>query len=148
MLFPTHLVAAYVLGERWDLSTPLVVAGAALPDVVDKPLAMAGVTPQYQTVGHSLLALCGALVVVFVRREWTPFWVGWASHLSLDAVHMLLNGRLGDLRFLFWPVVEHRPAVDLPPVEFFVFYLGTPSFYAEFLVWAAFGYVLFQKVSS
>ncbi len=137
MLFPTHLAAAYVLGERWDLSLPLVVAGAALPDLIDKPAAMLGLVDLYQSAGHSLVVLVAGFVVVFVRRAWTPLWLGIASHLLLDAVHMLLNGRPADLLFLAWPALEHVPAVDLPPIEFFLYYLGTRSFYAEFVVWGA-----------
>jgi hypothetical protein len=145
LLFPTHLAAAYVLGERWDLSVPLLVAGAALPDLIDKPAATLGIVDLYQTAGHSLLVLVMGFVVVFVRRAWTPFWLGWASHLALDAVHMLLNGRPADVLFLTWPLIEHVPAVDLPPIEFAVHYLGTPSFYAEFVVWGALAALLLRR---
>jgi len=142
MLFPTHLAAAYVLGRRWTLPTLPLVVGAALPDLVDKPMAMVGITDLYQSVGHSLPLLVVGAVAIFVHREWTPFWLGWASHLLLDAFHMLLNGRPDDILFLAWPVIEHTPAVDLPPVAFFVHYLGTPSFYVEFVVWGLLAYVL------
>jgi hypothetical protein len=135
MLFPTHLAAGYVLGRRWNLPCRPLVVGAALPDLVDKPAATLGVVDLYQSAGHSLAALVLGFVVVFVRREWTPLWLGWASHLLLDAVHMLLNGRPDDVRFLVWPAIEHTPAVDLPPLPFFLHYLGTPSFYVEFVVW-------------
>jgi hypothetical protein len=142
MLFPTHLAAAYVLGTRWNLSIPLLVAGAALPDLVDKPAAMVGVVDLYQSAGHSLLLLVVGFVAIFVRREWTPLWLGWASHLLLDALHMLLNDRPEDVLFLAWPAIEHTPAVNLPPVAFFGHYLGTPSFYAEFVVWGLLASVL------
>lgn len=142
MLFPTHLVAAYGLGQRWDLDPVLVVAGAALPDLIDKTAGMAGVVPLYQSIGHSLFTVLGISVTAFVRRKWTPLLVGWTSHLALDAVHMVVNGRPADVLFLVWPVVEHRPAVHLPPIEFFVYYLGTPSFYLELLVWIGVGYSL------
>jgi len=135
MLFPTHLAAAYVLGRRWTLPTLPLVAGAALPDLVDKPMAMVGVVDLYQSAGHSLPLLVVGFLAIYVRREWTPFWLGWASHLLLDAAHMLLNGRADDVLFLAWPAIEHTPAVNLPPIAFFVHYLGTPSFYAEFVVW-------------
>ncbi|GAB6861482.1 metal-dependent hydrolase [Haloplanus litoreus] len=142
MLFPTHLAAAYVLGRRWDLSVPLLVAGAVLPDIVDKPAAMAGFVDLYQSAGHSLLLIVVGFAVVFVRRAWTPVWIGWASHPLLDAFHMLLNGRPNDLLFLAWPIIEHTPAVDLPPLEFFLQYLWTPSFYAEFVVWGLLVYLV------
>jgi len=142
MLFPTHLAAGYVVGKRWDLPVLPLVVGAALPDLVDKPAAMVGVVDLYQTAGHSLLLLVVGFAAVFARRAWTPLWLGWASHLLLDAFHMLLNGRPADVLFLAWPAIRHTPAVDLPPVEFFVQYLWTPSFYAEFVVWGLLVYVL------
>lgn len=144
MLFPTHLVTAYALGRRWDLPPYWVVAGAALPDLLDKPMAIAGVTDLYHSVGHSLLALAAFTVLVAVRREEpaVSVWIGWASHLCLDAVHVILNGRPDDVRFLAWPVVVHTPAVDLPPVAFAVHYLGTPSFYVEVVLWIAVVFLL------
>ena len=142
MLFPTHLAAAYVVGTRWNLPPLPLVAGAAAPDLVDKPAAMIGITDLYQSAGHSLSLLVVGFAVVFVRRAWTPFWLGWASHLLLDAFHMLVNGRPDDVRFLGWPALRHTPAVDLPPVAFFLHYVGTPSFYLEFVVWGVLVYGL------
>lgn len=157
MLFPTHLVAAYLVPTRWQLPPALTVAGAALPDLVDKPVAMAGAYPLYHSAGHSAVALLAAtllgLGVVALRGRGSPagvrllaVWVGWVSHLVLDAVHMLFNGRPGDAQFLAWPLVEHTPAVRLPPLEFAAHYLGTPAFYAELLVWAALAAVLVRRV--
>ena len=142
MLFPTHLVAAYGIGKRWGLNPPLLVAGAALPDLIDKTAGMTGLISLYQSIGHSIFALLGLSFVAVVRKNWTPLLVGWASHLALDAIHMVANGRPADVLFLAWPVVEHRPAVHLPPVEFFVHYLGTPSFYLEIPIWIGVGYTL------
>lgn len=142
MLFPTHLAAAYVIGKQRDLSVTWVVVGAAAPDIIDKPLATAGLVDLYHSIGHSLLPILGISVVVLVRREWVALWVGWASHLLLDASHMAINGRPEDVRFLAWPVIKHTPEVNLPPLEFFVYYVGTPSFYVELVIWLAFVYVL------
>lgn len=142
MLFPTHLVAAYLVGNRWDLSPFLVVAGAAIPDLVDKPLASAGLVSLYHTVGHSLLLFLAMSLVVLVRKEWVALWVGWTSHLLLDSLHMIVNGRPEDLWFLAWPAVSHTPAVHLPPLDFLFHYLGTPSFYLEIAIWIVFAYVL------
>ena len=148
MLFPTHLLVGYVLGRRWDLPALAAVAGAALPDVVDKPLGVAGILELYQTVGHSLLALVVAGVAVTARGSGrlgqfgVAVWVGWASHLVLDAVHMIVNGRPADVRFLGWPLLRHVPAVQLPPVEFAFHYRWTPSFYLEVATWVGVGLLL------
>ena len=77
-----------------------------------------------------------------VGRLGVALWVGWASHLGLDAVHMVVNGRPDDVRFLAWPFVHHVPAVDLPPVEFFFHYLWTPSFFLEVAMWLGAGLLL------
>lgn len=142
MLFPTHLVAAYVVGKRWDLPVLWVIVGAAAPDLIDKPLATAGLVDLYQSIGHSLLLLLGLSVLILVGREWMALWAGWASHLLLDAFHMVINARPEDLRFLAWPVIKHTPAVHLPPDDFFFYYLGTPSFYVGIGIWIVFAYVL------
>ena len=147
-----HLASAYLVyaayarfgrGHRPTAAATLAGAvGSQAPDLVDKPLAMLGLVDLYQTAGHSLPVLVVGFVAIFVRREWTPFWLGWASHLLLDAFHMLLNGRPQDLLFLAWPAVEHTPAVDLPPIAFFLQYRWTPSFYVEFVVWGLLASVL------
>ena len=153
MLFPTHLLAGYVVGRRWDLPLAWTVAGAALPDVLDKPLAMVGLTELYQTVGHSLPVFVGAGILVLAGRERGTFsrgtaaalLAGWASHLLLDATHMVLNGRPADVLFLAWPVIDHVPAVQLPPLAFFAHYLWTPSFFVEVAMWLAVGAVAIRE---
>lgn len=137
MLFPTHLAAGYVLGRRAGRPTPWVVAGAALPDAVDKSLATAGVVDLYHTVGHSAAALTLLLAVaLFVRRgESTALAVGVASHLALDAGHVVLNGRPADAAFLAWPLARPPEPLALPPLAFVRVYVGTPSFLLECLFW-------------
>ncbi|MFW6384592.1 MAG: metal-dependent hydrolase [Halodesulfurarchaeum sp.] len=135
MLFPTHLLVGYGLGKWWGMSPYLAVVGAALPDVIDKSAATVGLFDLYQTVGHSVFVTTGILGLLAVDRKWTPLFVGWVSHLVLDVVHMVLNGRPGDVRFLAWPVLKHEPAVDLPPFEFAIQYIGTPSFILEIGLW-------------
>lgn len=138
MLFPTHLVAAYLIGRWWSLPLPWIIAGAALPDLIDKPLAMVGVVDLYHTVGHSLLALVVLGILATRGTEWFALWIGWISHLALDAFQMVVNGRPEDVQFLLWPFVRHTPAVQLPPIEFAIYYVGTPAFVAEIGIWIAF----------
>ncbi|WP_251342661.1 metal-dependent hydrolase [Haloplanus halophilus] len=139
MLFATHLVAAWLLGRRWRASPRWLVAGAALPDVVDKPLAAAGVVDLYHTVGHSGVTLALAVPVALVGRRGVALWVGWLSHLLLDALHLVVNGRADDVPFLGWPLTEPATPLGLPPVEFVGYYLWTPSFFLETVVWLALG---------
>ena len=138
MLFPTHLVAGYLIGRHWALPLPWVIAGAALPDLIDKPMAIVGLFDLYHTVGHSLLTLVLLGIVATQGRKWFSLWVGWASHLGLDACQMIVNGRPEDVSFLLWPFVRHAPEVQLPPIEFAIYYVGTPAFIAEVGIWIVF----------
>ncbi len=151
MLFPTHLVLAVGLG-RGRLPTAWVVAGAALPDLVDKPLAMAGVLPTYHSVVHSaLFGVVLLLPLLFARRGGTPdtervaaVVLGWGSHLVADAAHISLNGRPENTVFLLWPVVTEWDSIDAGPVPFVVQYVGTTSFYVEVAIWLGVGLLVFR----
>jgi hypothetical protein len=168
VLFPTHLLAAALLGwwlQRagstrvvdetglwpavdetglWPLA--LVVAGAALPDVIDKPLASLGVVELFHSVGHSALFAVVVLPVALSGRAGRAVAVGWASHLLLDAVHVVINGRPDDALFLGWPLVVPPTPLRIPPGEFFFFYLWSPSFFLELLVWAGAAVVAVRRL--
>lgn len=135
MLFPTHLIVGYIFGEATERPSVWVILGTALPDLIDKPLAIVGITELFHTAGHSALALVALAVAIKLDPRGIALWVGWASHLSMDAAQMVLNGRPTDTRFLLWPFVRHVPVINLPPVEFFLTYLGSPAFYVEIGFW-------------
>lgn len=137
MLFPTHLLAAAVLGRVSRLSPLWLVVGTALPDIVDKPLAMAGVVDLYHSVGHSALLLAVAVPVALTGRAGLALAVGWGLHLLLDALHVVVNGRPGDAVFLVWPLAVPADPLALPPGSFFTYYVGSPSFYLEVVCWLA-----------
>jgi hypothetical protein len=180
VLFVTHLLAGYVLGhvlsgERGSGGVRLGdwrhrpawlgVLGAALPDLLDKPLAMVGVTELFHSVGHSLagLAVVGVIGLAWVvvgsgqlrsgqsqskqARSWLVAWLAWAAHLALDALHMVVNGRPADAVFLLWPAVEHTPQVTLPPGQFAGFYVGTPAFLLEVVCWLGVAVVVVRAES-
>lgn len=142
VLFATHLVAAAVLGDRSRLAPWPLVAGAALPDLVDKPLAALGVVDLYHTVGHSALLAAVLVPVALVDRRGLALAAGWASHLVLDTLHVVVNGRPTGAFSLGWPLVVPPDPLALPPGEFVLFYLWSPAFFLEFLVWAALAAVL------
>lgn len=144
MLFPTHLAAGYVLGRVTGHAVPLVVLGAALPDLVDKPLAAVGIVDLYHTVGHSgfVLVALGAVTVLSGREELRAVTVGVASHLALDAGHVVLNGRAADAAFLGWPVVLPPDPPALAPLAFARVYLATPAFFLESALWVALVWVV------
>lgn len=118
-----HLAVGYLLATGWhrrQSGTPLgptaaVLAGMAalLPDFVDKPLAWwVGVLPTGRSLAHSLLfgavLLGGVWWVTSRRRRQTlgvVFAIGYCSHLAGDAIYPTIAGNVGELTFLFWPLV-------------------------------------------
>lgn len=146
MYFLTHLAAAALLGRWSRLSVPGLVAGAALPDVVDKPLAMLGVVDLYHTVGHTALLAPLAVALALAAPAGRALAVGWASHLFLDAFHIVLNGRASDALFLGWPLVVPPDPLAIPPGQFFLYYLWSPSFFLECVFWLALG-ILFVRTA-
>lgn len=135
MLFLTHLVAAVLLHRATRLSPRWLVVGAALPDVIDKPLGLLGVVDLYHSVGHSGLLAVLLVPVALSGRIGLAVAVGWASHLLLDALHVVVNGRAGDALFLGWPLTVPSDPLAIPPGSFVWYYLGTPSFYLGALLW-------------
>jgi hypothetical protein len=146
VLFPTHLAAAALLGRVTRLSTVWLVTGATLPDLIDKPLGSLGVTTLFHSVGHSALLAVALLPVALMGRAGLAAAVGWASHLLLDALHVLVNGRPADALFLAWPVILPPDPLGIPPGAFFWHYLWSPSFYLELVVWAVLTVVLGREL--
>lgn len=155
VLFATHLVIG-ALVARNRFPTLWVVAGAALPDLVDKPLAMAGIFPTYHSVVHSaLFALAlGAGWLAARRHEAATALgalpavaVGWSTHLAADAAHITINGRPGNTVFLLWPVVRSWDSIGAGPGSFALQYLWTPSFYVEVVIWLLAGAILLRDGS-
>ncbi|GCF13192.1 hypothetical protein Harman_11270 [Haloarcula mannanilytica] len=142
MLFPTHLVAAGLLSRVTRLSPWWLVVGAALPDVVDKPLGLLGVVDLYHSVGHAALLVVLMVPIALSGRAGLATAVGWVSHLLLDALHVVVNGRPGDALFLGWPLTVPPDPLAIPPGSFIWYYLGTPSFYLDVLLWVALAVVV------
>lgn len=144
VLFPTHIVIAYLLARRLDCSLPWTVAGAMLPDLIDKPLGRVGETDRYHSVAHSLLSVAVARAGIDGTRAARSLWLGWASHIGADAAGMGLNGRSRDLAFLLWPIGRERPYSQLPdglPLPGRRSYVRTRAFAAELAIWVAAGAV-------
>jgi Predicted membrane-bound metal-dependent hydrolase (DUF457). len=101
---------------------PLLVA-SQLPDLIDKPLAYAGLVPSGRSVAHSLLALAAVALVTTLlcrrlarttadprtvrRLAQTPLAVavGYATHLAGDAYGSVRAGAYADVGFLLYPFV-------------------------------------------
>ncbi len=93
--------------------TVVAVLAAVLPDLIDQPLWLLGITPVGRTVAHSMF---GAILLVggiglFARRRGrgdlgVAFAIGYASHLAADIPWHILAGEYHELGFLLWPMTE------------------------------------------
>lgn len=135
MLFPTHLLVAWLLARAARTGPWWVLLGATLPDAVDKPLATLGVVGLFHSVGHTALLAPLALAAALWSRRGAAIALGWASHLLADTLHVVLNGRPDDALTLGWPLVAPATPLGLPPLAFARQYLGTPSFWLEVGLW-------------
>jgi hypothetical protein len=144
VLFLTHLAAAVLLARGSRLTPAWAVAGAAVPDVVDKPLAMIGVTELFHSAGHSLLLAVLVVPVMLSGRAGLAAGAGWLSHLLLDALHVVVNGRPSDALFLLWPATVPPNPLAIPPGSFFWYYLWSPSFYLEGFIWVGLAVVVLR----
>ena len=152
MLFPTHVLAGYLLGRRWTGLPVWVACGATVPDLIDKPLGAVGATELYHSVGHSgltVLAVAGVwLLLSAVGEAYTralAVGVGWGSHVLLDVLGIAINGRPENWVMLLWPVRTKPNPSGLDPVAFYFEYLWSPSFYIEVGIWLAGAYLLFRS---
>ena len=142
VLFPTHLLAAGLIGHGSRLPPVWLVVGASIPDVIDKPLGLLGIADLYHSIGHTALVAPLFLLIALSSRTGLAVAIGWGSHLVLDALHVVLNGRPGDALFLGWPLVAPADPLGIPPGEFLLFYLWTPSFLIEGVLWIALALVV------
>jgi hypothetical protein len=101
------------------------LAGAVLPDLIDKPLVALGVVPVAHSVGHSVVvlgALAAAVALVPRLRPAGPLLVGVAGHVAADLVvaypTFLVN--------YAWPLLAPRPTPDDPVVAYWLEYAAGP----------------------
>lgn len=119
-----HLSVAFVAAvlRGYDRrAVSICLAGAFLPDIVDKPLWRLGVFDTGHTVAHSLLTLVavGAVVLAVPRfRRAAPALIGYASHVAADLV-VAYPSFLGNF---LWPVVPQRPTPDGSAVAYWLNY--------------------------
>lgn len=146
MLFPTHLLVAALIGRPSRLSTPWLVAGAAFPDVIDKPLAMVELVALYHSVGHSVLLVGVAVPIALYSRAGLAAAIGWGSHLFLDALHVVVNGREADVLSLAWPVAAPPEPLAISPGSFVFHYVGSLSFVLEAALWLLAGLIALAHV--
>lgn len=144
MLFPTHLLVAGLFGRVTRISTPWLIVGGAAPDLIDKPLALAGAVEVYHSVGHSVLLLVLIVPLAMINSAGLAAALGWGSHITLDALHVVVNGRPMDLLSLVWPVTIPPDPLGIPPGSFVFYYIGSTSFVLEVALWLLGGVIVFK----
>lgn len=129
---PGHLAAAYLSHQSYSQwvrghipesgAVIAALAGALLPDLVDKPLAWyAGVLPTGRSLGHSLVfAVPLVLAVALVCRRRgrlavaAGLAVGIGSHMLMDLLPMLWNPG-GSANMLLYPILPLEPYPEGAP---------------------------------
>jgi hypothetical protein len=153
-----HLAVAYLCYagySRWrfeespaGLPALVAILGAALPDLIDRPLYWAGLTPVGRTLAHSLLfALPLIAVVWFVTRRrdrailGVAFAIGYLSHVATDVPWHVLSGDYHELGFLLWPITHMPPYSGVKPlgtvggVEVTTLWLEVPILVVGLALW-------------
>jgi hypothetical protein len=119
-----HLAAAVIACDSLDYdrrATALCLAGAVVPDLVDKTVWWLGLTETGHTLGHSVVTVTAVAVVVTAvnaARPLQPVLPGYAAHVVADI-------GVAYPRFVVnyaWPLLDQRPTPDISPVTYWVRY--------------------------
>ena len=122
-----HLSLAFLAGSllEYDRRTIAVcLAGAMVPDLIDKPLFWAGVFDISHAVGHSVVTLgviAAAVTVISSLRVLAPAVLGYATHILADLF-------VAYPKFLInyaWPLLPQRPPPDGPALDYWLAYAGS-----------------------
>ena len=142
LLFPTHLAMGYLVGAYSRFPIAYLVIGAALPDVVDRPLFWLGLTPFTHTVVHSVaiaLPVCVGVSYLY-GRPGVAFSIGWLLHLAADFLNVVTTQGLAMAPYY---VLYLTP----PPAETYVYPTVTISLpFSDITHVAHPGIVLFELV--
>lgn len=134
-----------------EVGTLLVAVGTQFPDLVDKPLGWTvNILPSGRSLGHSVLVALVVLAVLWVLVSridaWSSFGVrafgtGYLSHLFADSIFPFLGGGVGEITFLFWPVIP-QPAVTGPDVSIVTYLIQTAGAPRSLFQWGLFAIAL------
>ena len=129
-----------------------VILGAALPDLIDKPIWLAGVVGVGRTIGHSLLVVVPlvAAVLLYARssgreRLGVAFAIGLCSHVATDVPWHVIAGAYDELGFLLWPLTPMpaytgtKPLGAIGGLEVTTLWLEAVVFVAGVALWLADG---------
>ena len=125
-----HLAAAVIASDYLDhdrRATALCLAGAVVPDLVDKTAWRLGFAETGHTLGHSVVTVTAVAVVVTAvdtARPLRPVLPGYAAHVVAD-IGVAYPRFVGNYA---WPLLDQRPTPDVSPVSYWVRYaVSTPG---------------------
>lgn len=144
MLFPTHIIISLPLILILDTSTALIIIGCTIPDIIDKQLPKLGLTENYHSIMHSGITVLLFSILSILYPPMIGLTIGLTTHIILDIIHVILNKRYNHMLFILWPVKFDPDPLNIPPSKFFRHYIGTISFYFEFIIWFICIYIAFM----
>ncbi|MFC4543684.1 metal-dependent hydrolase [Halosolutus amylolyticus] len=123
IVHPVVGYVCYAAYARWNRGEPpatapalAAVLGATVPDLIDQPLYLGGVTPVGRTIGHSLLFAVPIVTVCWLlarradrERLGVAVAIGYGAHLATDVPWHVLAGDYDELGFLLWPATPMPP---------------------------------------
>ncbi len=126
-----------IFKDDMDFDIRLLVIGAMLPDIIDKPLGHL-ILPENngRIFAHTLLFAIALLISAVVWRKLTPLSLGVSGHLLLDGMFLEPESAL-------WPFFGGFPSTDYDVINWIYAYLD-PYVIAEeaagllmiaFIVW-------------
>lgn len=150
MLFGTHLIGGYIAARVSKMPVALVILGAALPDIIDKPLGILEIAPHYHSIGHSVFTVMILLLVGFKFRDFLPVVIGWSVHIFQDALHIFINRGIEKTTFVFYPAMfPDKPEITDGSVgfisNFWSNYFWTTGFYVDFIFWGIGLYLMYSQ---
>ncbi|ESS05283.1 MAG: putative membrane-bound metal-dependent hydrolase (DUF457) [uncultured archaeon A07HB70] len=144
-----HLAAAVIASDYLDYdrrATALCLAGAVVPDLVDKTAWRLGLAETGHTLAHSVFTVAAVAVIVTAvdaARPLRPVFPGYAAHVVADV-------GVAYPRFVVnyaWPVLEQQPTPDVSPVGYWVRYaVSAPGVAEAAIVVAGIGVVARRRI--
>ncbi len=144
-----HLAAAVVASDYLDYdrrATALCLAGAVVPDLVDKTAWRLGLAETGHTLAHSVVTVVAVAVVVTAVDTARPL----RSVLPGYVAHVVADVGVAYPRFVVnyaWPLLDQQPTPDVSPVGYWLRYAtSAPGVVEAAIVVAGVGVVVRRRV--
>ena len=93
MIFFGHIGITAFFGSLLSLSILSIFIGSLLPDIIDKPFQIIGMSPSGRFIGHTLFMgfVISCISLLIIRKKYVPISLlfGYWFHLLQDAQHFV-----------------------------------------------------------